>query len=131
MVALTGCSAPAESTEAMYKDGTYTASSAAYEDLGEVQLKDVVTIDVVDGKITRVDWNQEIKGGGDRRTVSTEQGLMVVQGGAQAPWHEQADKTAAYLVETQDTTAPDSISGVTIDIVDFFTLSEEALKGAK
>ncbi|MCT4631651.1 MAG: hypothetical protein N4A76_02805 [Firmicutes bacterium] len=113
------------------KDGTYTSSSKGYEDFGEVQLKDIVTVEVLEGKIASVDWNQEIKGGGDRKAISKASQDMVERGGAQAPWFEQANLVTTYVVETQDLNAPDAISGVTIDIVDFYDLLNTALLEAK
>ncbi len=65
---------------------------------------------------------------------------MVANGGAQAPWFDQAMKAEAYLLETQDPTSitytdetghTDAISGASIHVREFFSLAEEALAGAK
>ena len=52
-----------------------------------------VTIEVKKGKITSADWNGvNLNGGKDKDAVSADGGYpMVEKGGAQAPWHEQAE----------------------------------------
>ncbi|MDK2800646.1 MAG: hypothetical protein PWQ70_2265, partial [Clostridiales bacterium] len=65
---------------------------------------------------------------------------MKEKGGAQAEWHEQAEKAEAYLLKTQDPTKitytddeghTDLISGATIHVKEFFELANEALANAK
>ncbi|MDK2933851.1 MAG: hypothetical protein PWP27_1661 [Clostridiales bacterium] len=61
---------------------------------------------------------------------------MKEKGGAQAEWHEQAEKAEAYLLKTQDPTKitytddeghTDLISGATIHVKEFFDLAKKAL----
>jgi len=118
-----------------YEDGIYFAQEDGFAESG---WKYMVTLEVKDGKIVSADWNGANKAGGNDKvtaSVSGEYG-MVEKGGAQAEWHEQADKAEAYLLETQDPTAieytddeghTDAISGVSIHVVEFFDLAEKAL----
>ena len=122
-----------------YKDGTYYAEADDFDDSG---WKDTVTIEVKNGKIVSVDWNAINKDGGDDKDTLSRNGgyKMVEYGGAQAEWHEQAEKVEAYLVEKQDPTDikykdndghTDAISGATIKVKKFFDLAQKALKDAK
>jgi len=110
-----------------YKDGTYYAEA---DDFDESGWKDTVTIEVKNGKIVSVDWNAINKDGGDDKDTLSRNGgyKMVEYGGAQAEWHEQAEKVEAYLVEKQDPTDikykdndghTDAISGATIKVKKF------------
>ncbi|MCT2536475.1 FMN-binding protein [Aquibacillus koreensis] len=119
-----------------YEDGLYFAQEDGFsEDSG---WKYVVTLEVEDGEIVKADWNgANINGGDDKKTSSTNGDYgMVEKGGAQAEWHEQAEKAEAHLLEIQDPTAieytsdeghTDAISGVSIHVVEFFDLAEKAL----
>ncbi|GFR36987.1 hypothetical protein PRECH8_02830 [Insulibacter thermoxylanivorax] len=122
-----------------YKDGTYYAEEP---DFGSSGWKYTATITVMAGNIVAADWNGIHKDGGDDKDTVSKNGEygMVEKGGAQAEWHEQAYLAEQYLIETQDPTAitytteqghTDAISGVTIHVVEFFTLAEEALANAK
>lgn len=128
-----------EQTGGKYEDGIYFAQEDGFGDSG---WKYMVTIEVANGEIVSADWNGAFKGGGDDKDTVSANGEygMVANGGAQAEWHEQAAKAEAYLVETQDPTAieytddeghTDAISGVSIHVVEFFKLAEEALANAK
>lgn len=135
---LAGCggSQPASSQgEGEYEDGFYFAQQDGF---GETGWKYVVTLEVEDGKIVSAEWNgANEEAGPDKLTLSKngEYG-MLENGEAQAAWYEQAEKAAAYLVETQDPTAieytdeeghTDDIAGVSIHVVEFFELAEKAL----
>jgi len=133
---------PQESTEAepqesevKYEDGIYFVQEDGFSKNG---WKYVVTIEVKDGEIVSADWNgANIAGGPDKDTLSKAGKYpMVENGGAQAPWHEQAEKAEAYLIETQDPTAitykddeghTDDIAGVSIHVIEFFDLAKKAL----
>ena len=121
-----------------YKDGRYYAEADAFDETG---WKTTVTIEVKDGKIISADWNAIHKDGGDDKdTLSKNGGYKMVEfDGAQAEWHEQAEKVEAYLVEKQDPTAikykddeghTDAISGASIHVKEFFELANIALKDA-
>lgn len=122
--------------EAKYEDGIYFAQE---DDFSEKSgWKYFVTIEVKDGEIVSADWNGANIGAGlDKKTASKEGKYgMVENGGAQAPWHEQAEKAEKFLLENQDPTAieykddeghTDAISGVSIHVKEFFTLAKEAL----
>ncbi len=123
-------------TEAKYEDGIYFAME---DDFSETSgWKYVATLEVKDGKIVKADWNGVHKDAGpDKDTVSKAGNYgMVAYGGASAPWHEQAEKVEAYLLETQDPTAitykddeghTDDIAGVSIHVIEFFELAKKAL----
>jgi len=123
-----------------YKDGSYHAEIKDFD--VKTGWKDSVDITVAGGKITEVVWNGTHKDGGDDKVNASKNGKypMVEQGGAIAPWHEQAALTEAYLIQTQDPTAvkytdndghTDAISGATLKVKEFFTLAQEALASAK
>lgn len=129
--------APAQSTpeKARYADGIYFAQEADFASNG---WKYMVTITVKDGKITAADWNGANKNAGyDKKTTSASGAYgMVAFGKAQAEWHEQAAAAEAYLLKTQDPTSitytdadghTDAIAGVSIHVVEFFDLAEQAL----
>lgn len=120
--------------EAKYADGIYYAE----DELFDGGWKYTATIEVKDGKITTAEWNGvNIEGGKDKLTLSADgEYPMVAKGGAQAEWYEQAQKAADYLVETQDPTMinyttdeghTDDIAGVSIHVVEFFDLAEQAM----
>lgn len=125
-----------ETSEAAYEDGIYFASEDAFSE--NSGWKDVVILEVKDGKIADVQWTgASVKAGVDKATASKD-GLykMVEFGNATAPWFEQAEKVEAYLLESQDPKAiefsddqghTDAISGATISVKGFFALAEKAL----
>lgn len=124
----------------MYKDGHYHAEEEEFAEGNG--WKYMVDITVVSGYIVSAYWNGvHLDGGNDKKTQSKEGEYgMVENGEAQWPWYEQAQQAEAYLLETQDPTAieysddeghTDAISGVSIHVVEFFSLAEEALEGAK
>lgn len=130
-------SSEATKEEVKYEDGIYFAQADDFD--ANSGWKAVVTLEVKDGKIVSADWNgANINGGVDKKTASKEGKYpMVESGGAQAPWHEQAEKAEAFLIKTQDTTTveykddeghTDAISGVSIHVKDFFTLAQKALE---
>mgnify|MGYP001948524887 CR=1 FL=1 len=144
---LTACSSNADkktdsssSTEPItYKDGVYTAEQDDFD--ANSGWKSTIEIVVENGKIVSVDWNAVHKDGGDDKKTQSKNGTygMVEKGGAQAEWHEQAEKVEAYLIETQDPAAikyddggyTDAIAGVTIHVNDFVELATKALENAR
>ncbi len=142
---LAGCSGNSNektdtSTEPIkYKDGVYTAEEDDFDK--QSGWKGTIEIVVEDGKIVSVDWNAVHKDGGEDKKTRSKNGTygMVEKGGAQAEWHEQAEKVEAYLIETQDPAAikydsggyTDDIAGVTIHVNDFVELAMKALENAR
>lgn len=131
--------ASAESAAAVevgpYADGLYVASEDAFSNSG---WKYIATLEVENGYIVTADWNGVfINAGYDKKTVSENGNYKMVQfGGAQSDWHVQAKAAEALLLETQDPSAitykddaghTDDIAGVSIHVVEFFSLAEEAL----
>ncbi|SKA79155.1 Major membrane immunogen, membrane-anchored lipoprotein [Caloramator quimbayensis] len=125
-----------ETQKSKYADGIYFAQADDFD--AQTGWKDVVTLEVKDGKIVSADWNGANKNGGaDKKTVSKEGKYGMKQiGKAQSEWHEQAQKAEAYLIEKQDPKAitykdaeghTDAISGVSIHVMSFFKLAEKAL----
>ena len=118
------------------KDGIYFAQEDKFSE--KSGWKYVLTLEVKDGKIAKVDWNgAHIKGGKDKKTQSKE-GIygMKEKGKAIAEWHEQAEKVEAFLVEKQDVaaitlkddTTTDAVSGATIKVGEFVSLTKKALE---
>lgn len=124
-----------DSNQGKYEDGIYFAMEKEYAGSG---WKNMVTLEVKDGKIVDVEWNAANKAGGpDKITFSKSGQYGMKAGGASAEWHEQAEKVEQYLIETQDpekitfsTDAgnTDDIAGVTIKVHYFFDLAKEALE---
>lgn len=120
-----------------YEDGAYSATADEPASSG---WQDKVDLTVVSGYIVAAYWNPFDEDGRDKYEVSKEGEYgMVENGGAQAPWWEQADAVEAKLLETQDPTAvswdsdgnTDAISGVSIHVDGFFELAAEALEDAQ
>ena len=118
-----------------YTDGFYFAQQADFNE--RTGWKYMVLLDVKDGKITEAVWNGAHVNSGYDKIYQSENGLygMVENGGAQAPWFEQADKVEQTLIDVQDPAGisynadgyTDAISGVSIHVNDFVELAEEAL----
>lgn len=117
-------------------DGTYFAEEEKFEDSG---WKYVLTLEVKDGKISKVDWNGvNINAGKDKKTISKDGEYgMVAKGKAIAEWHDQAAAVEAFLLETQDVSKitltdadghTDAISGATIKVGSFVNLVTKALE---
>ena len=122
----------------MYRDGYYYASESEFTR----GFKYYASITVVNGFIAAADWNAVSEE--DERTkdeISAAGEYPIVEsGGAQAPWHVQAERAEAWLVEMQDPSLityidedghTDAITGVSIHVVEFFDLAEKALRWAK
>lgn len=121
-----------------YKDGYYHAEMDEFSN----GWKYFVDLTVVGGYVVAAHWSGYPEEGDQNKYEYAKEGKygMVENGGAQATWWEQADRTEAYLLEVQDPTAieylddqghVDAISGVSIHVKEFFTLAEEALQDAK
>mgnify|MGYP000070742969 CR=1 FL=1 len=131
-----GAEAAAAMEAGPYEDGIYFAEEPGF---GRTGWKYVVTLEVNNGYIVSADWNgANIDAGYDKKTVSKNGDYnMVAFGGAQSEWDVQAEAAEAYLLETQDPTAitytddaghTDDIAGVSIHVIEFFSLVEEALE---
>jgi major membrane immunogen (membrane-anchored lipoprotein) len=119
------------------EDGFYMAQEDAFSE--RTGWKYVVTLEVENGEIVSAQWDGAHREAGDPKDMQSRNGEygMVENGGAIAPWYEQAEKTEQYLLKTQDPTDisytndagnTDAISGVTIHVKEFFTLAQEALQ---
>lgn len=119
-----------------YRNGVYFAAEPDFSE--RTGWRYCVTLVVRNGSIVSADWNGAHKDAGpDKKTMSRsgEYG-MVARGNASAEWHVQAERTEEHLLEIQDPTDirytndagnTDAISGVSIHVVEFFSLAEEAL----
>jgi len=119
-----------------YKDGYYHAEEKEFAENG---WKYMVDVTVVNGNIVAASWNGVHKDGGDDKVTRSINGEYVMTEDG-TPWHEQAAVAEAHLLETQDPTDieyiddkghVDVLSGVSIHVVEFFELAEEALSQAK
>lgn len=117
-----------------YQDGAYYAEENSFAK----GWKYTASMTVINGNIVAADWNGvNINGGVDKDTLSADGDYgLVAKGGAQAEWHEQAQKAEAYLLEKQDPTAisytddaghTDDIAGVSIHVIEFFDIAKKAL----
>jgi hypothetical protein len=117
-----------------YQDGIYFAMEDGYSR----GWKYVATLVVEKGFIVEADWDGVNSEGGPTKDVVSTSGKypLVEAGGAQAPWHIQAERAEAWLIENQDPSLinyiddeghSDSITGVSIHIVEFFDLAKQAL----
>lgn len=124
--------------ENAFEDGVYFANQQEFSKTG---WKYHVIITVEDGKIVDTVWNATNRVPGlDKFTLSEEGNYgMVAFGKAQAEWHEQAQATIDYFLETQSYEVgedfypagdgkTDTIAGVTITVSDFYELAKEALE---
>lgn len=121
-----------------YKDGSYHAEGDKFDP--ESGWKSTVDLTVANGKIIFAYFSGVNEAGEDKQVNSVEGKYgMKEKGGSAAEWHEEAQTAQAFLIEKQDPAAialnaegkTDAITGVTIHVADFVTLSEKALKGAK
>jgi major membrane immunogen (membrane-anchored lipoprotein) len=139
VLAFAGCApaepeAQAEAPAKEWADGIYYAQESAFAGSG---WKYNVTVEVADGAITAVDWNgTHVRGGDDKKTLSANGGYgMVAYGNAQAEWDVQAQAAEQYLLDNQSTAInytdeeghTDAIAGVSIHVVEFFDLVDQAL----
>lgn len=113
----------------MYKDGAYHAEETAF-DHGYKYFADVT---VISGYIVAANWDAVAEDGGTNKSQRSKDGLygMVKNGGAMAPWWEQAAAVGNYVIKSQSTSQPDAISGATIGPEPFYKLLGEALAKAK
>jgi major membrane immunogen (membrane-anchored lipoprotein) len=112
-----------------YKDGAYHAEQPEF-DHGYKYFTDIT---VISGYIVAINLDALAEDGGTnkaQRSIDGEYG-MVENGGASAPWFEQANVIETNFLATQDTTMPDAVSGATIGLDPFYELINEALSGAR
>ncbi|AJS61053.1 hypothetical protein [Paenibacillus sp. IHBB 10380] len=121
-----------------YKDGSYHAEGDQFDP--ESGWKSTVDLTVANGKIIYAFYSGVNEAGDDKQAYSIEGKYgMKEKGGSASEWHEEAQAAEAFLIEKQDPAAlavnaegkTDAITGVTIHVADFVTLSEKALEGAK
>lgn len=118
----------------MYKDGPAHAEEAEFAQSGWRYTADFT---VISGYVIAAYWNGIFKDGGDDKKTVSEAGNypMVANGGAQSDWHVQAKEVEDYFIATQGATPSyldgeghtDAISGVSIHVIEFYNLAEEAL----
>ncbi len=120
-----------------YKDGAYHAEAADFD--AESGWKETVDATVAAGRIVAINFSGSNAAGEDKKTNSREGKYGMKAGGAQAEWHEEAEKAEQYVIEKQDPAAvetkedgtTDAISGVTIHVASYLKLAEQALADAK
>lgn len=117
---------PAATTEAKYKDGTYKAE---YDKFDERGWKATVTVEVKDGKVTKADFtsvNQENK---QKRDDEGYNKSMEEKSKTSPKKYE--GELAKKLVEKQDPSKVDVVTGATHSTDDFKKLATAALENAK
>lgn len=120
-----GCGAKAETNKSALKDGTYTAASEA----DEKGYSSEIEITVAEGKISAVKYNEKDAEGVSKLDMPEYNTKMEAKTGS--------NPIAAYpaleasLLETQDATTVDTVTGATASTEKFITLATEALSSAK
>lgn len=114
-----------------YEDGVYIASEKDF-DLSTGWKKEV-EVEIRNGKIYDVDWNEVYKDGGKSKKELSEAGeyMMTEQS---IPWHKQVQVAEQYVLDIsnpESVEAVDTISSVTIDVSDYMALVIECLNKAK
>ncbi len=119
--------APQEEMRGPYEDGSYFAMDEEFSR----GWKAVASFTVEKGYITDAIWTAVSPVAGADKIAYSKAGLYGMA------WAEQAEKAAAYLVETQDPAAisykddeghTDDIAGVSVHVIEFFNLVEKALE---
>ncbi|MDC7221080.1 MAG: FMN-binding protein [Spirochaetales bacterium] len=112
-----------------YRDGYYQAQEEAFD--AKNGLKGTMGVTITSGYIVSVDWDGVKEDGSTKEQISIDGGYpMVENGGAMAPWHEQAAALEAYVISSQTATQADAVSGATISYDPFYVLLDQALSGA-
>lgn len=111
-----------------YKDGVYHAEGSEFDN----GYRYFIDITVTSGYVVAAHWDAYAEEGEKLKAQISADGEygMVENGGAMAPWFEQAHAVEEYLIDSQSTTKPDAISGASIHTDGFFALAQEALAGA-
>ncbi len=118
-----------------FEDGFYFNQDDQFDDHN---WKNLVMLEVVDGKLTKVEFNSVPRSAESTKYQQSENGEygMVENGGAQAPWSEQIDKAEKKFMgdpmtsdmDFDDEGKTDAISGVSITVEPFFSLAREVLE---
>ena len=117
-----GCSAKAESE---LKDGTYTATSEA-DERGYVAS---IELTVAEGKISAVKYDEKDADGVSKLDMPEYNEKMEAASGSKPTTSFPALEEA--LIEKQDATAVDTVTGATKTSDSFKALAQEALESAK
>ena len=117
-----------------YADGTYYASQ---DDFASNGWKSFVSLYVHNGNIVQAYYSGVNAAGEDKQVFASEGKYgMIKASKVGKEWHEQAQATEAYLIETQDPKKirftktdgiTDDIAGVSMNVGDFFSLATKAL----
>ncbi|WP_434642637.1 FMN-binding protein [Thermoanaerobacterium thermosaccharolyticum] len=114
------------SASGAYKDGTYKAEQAAFDDHG---YKGQIEITVKDGKITNVLYNEVDKDGKFKRDDENYASKMKAK--TNTTPKEADEKLQQELIDSQDTSKVDTVAGATETSKTFKELADQALKDAK
>lgn len=123
--------------EGQYKDGGYHAEGQADKD-GWVPTVDLT---VLNGNIVAANWDSVKKDTNETKKQLSKDGKygMKEKGKAQGEWHEEIAKAEQFLIDNQDPAKfqvkddgkTDAVSGVTVHVNDYVSLTQKALDGAK
>ncbi|OKP99984.1 FMN-binding protein [Paenibacillus sp. P46E] len=119
-----------------YKDGGYHAEGAEFDKNNG--FKSTVDLSIVNGNIVAAKFSGVNAAGDDKKQYSVDGKYGMKAGGASAEWHEEIALAEKYFLDNKGA-APkmdaegktDAISGVSINVGEYFTLAEKALEGAK
>jgi major membrane immunogen (membrane-anchored lipoprotein) len=124
LVVMSGCSS--KTASGGYKDGTYKAEQPDFDDHG---WKGQIEVTVKDGKIASVTYNEVNKDGQLKR--DDQQYAENMKAKVNITPKEAYEKLEQQLVEKQDPTKVDTVTGATHTSQTFKELATEALKNAK
>lgn len=116
----------ANDSETEYKDGTYTAEGDAFDEHG---WKPIITVEVKDGKITSVDYD-EVNEEGTSKETDEEYNTNMKEHSGIGP-AEAFPQLEEELVEKQDVDAVDTVTGATSGSDNFKEMVKKALESAK
>lgn len=117
-------------TEAVFKDGVYTAQGTPDADGNYGH----VTVTVENGKVVSAVWD-EVYGGASKAELAANGQYVMVEGNP--TWKDQSESLGAYVVENQTTDGimnetgyTDVVSGVSIYVGGFVDLANQAIAQA-
>lgn len=114
-----------------YKDGIYKAEAPIFD--VTTGWKAIVTVEIKNGKLYNVVWDEEYKDGGStKKELSSKGEYMMAENSI--PWHKQAIDAADYIMDMEnpdELSTVDAISSVTIDSGPFLELVKLCVAAAK
>lgn len=114
------------------QDGSYQVESPEFVN----GYKDIVSMEVVGGKITRLSWDAVDEAGASKTQLSKDGDYIMTESNPR--WHEQSEDLASFVIEHQsidglamdESGKTDAVASVSINIQGFVSLVKECIKEA-